>query len=52
MHLSKVHYPGSGMLSYFFPNLDLQDACIEALAVRGAYDMKRFISGEDVASIE
>ena len=52
VHLSKVHYPGSGMLSYFFPNLDLQDTCIEALAVRGAYDMKRFISGEDVASIE
>ena len=52
VHLSNVHYPGSGFLSYFFPNLDLQDTCIEALAVRGAYDMKRFISGEDVASLE
>ena len=52
VHLSKVHYPGSGFLSYFFPNLDLQDTCIEALAVRGAYDMKRFLSGEEVSSIE
>ena len=48
--LSEVVYAWTPM-SWLVPPLDIEDTCIEALALRGGYDMKRFMRGEKVPSI-